>query len=1435
MCAVGPGVGGSTGKSFKAATQSEQVPIGSGEEQILVESEVLVEPTSSGAARDSDPVCGDCSDPHGKFTVQFPAWKRRAQVKSATAKQHMAASKRTLHRQPPQAAKVPRTGSKPSPRKRNSAAQWDNQDRMFDRAEFSKLQRMIGLKFTLDACSNPNGSNALVPECFKSQQDSFLDYDCTGHTVWLNPPYADVTPFLRHYCECKARSPHTTSAVVVLPKWKGAHCAYLKGMQVIKEYPKGTRLFSGPPGPGTTERQPLGPTPWPVQVYYDPPVAMPLSCAAALDDGGEGPDQFAEYSESDLDCVHVDARVAGANARGLIDSGANQSLLSARYCRANGVVITPAPQAVELADGKRMQVSGVCNVRIQIGQYKAVHKCWVAHLHPAYDLILGRTWMKLSGAIIDATCNKLSVLTSKGRVVLQRPTDAAAPASAGESPMRLLSVLQAKRATRKNTDSVLVFVGKADESKLVATTTDGLVPPVQLQQILDSNRDVFSEDIAELPPDRGDQENIINLLPGATPKSVPQYRLTKTEKEAITEYVKELLAKKLIEPSSSPWGAPVLFVPKKTGEGWKGLRLCIDYRLLNKQTIRNSFPLPRIDDLVDQLGQAKVFSSLDLTSGYWQCRLTDSDRPKTAFRTPFGLFQWRVAPMGLCNSPARFQSIMNRIFQPLLNKCVTVYLDDILVFSRTPEEHTQHLQQVFDILRANKFVLKQSKCCFNLPEVHYLGHVVGRDGVKVDPAKIRAVEKCPRPETVTQVRSFLGFVNYFRRFIDRYADVSRPLNELLHGARKKHARVVWTADCQKAFDTLKQLLVTAPVLAVPDFSKPFEIEADASDFCMGAVLLQDGHPIAYESRTFIPAERRYGTGERELCAVVHALKVWRCYLWGNRFTIKSDHEPLKYLQSKGTLSPRQARWSELLSAYDYVWVYKKGSTMIADALSRLPESPAGGAAACAAVLPPADPHTPLYKLIAAETAKDSWFASPKSVRGLVKRGPCWYKGSKLVVPQALRLQVMEELHDAPYSGHRGVTKTLALLGKTYWWPKMRAEVTHHVRTCAVCQVMKSRSVKPGGQLQPLPIPEDRWEAIAMDFITDLPCTRAGHDAILVFVDRLTRMVLFAPCTKDTDAVGTAKLLRDYVFCNHGLPQSIVSDRDSRFTSKVWTELMRLLGTRLDMSSAFHPQTDGLTERYNRVLEEYLRSYVSATYDDWDEWLPMAQFAINNSKQESLNATPFFLNFGRHPRTPASLITQSDTPGAEEFAASLHAAIKKAKSALHAAQQRQKALADGKRRDVQFNVGEEVALDSRNLTLKTTGPNKLLPKYVGPFKVLQKVGKVAYKLDLPPTMKCHPVFHVSLLHKYHRDGRTQPHPPPIAVDDEGEWFVVEGVLDHKRVRRGRRWVDRYLVKWAGYGPEHNQWRDAEEVTPEAIQAFLDSRKSPAPRRCGRRRQ
>ena len=321
-----------------------------------------------------------------------PNWRTKARAKSAMASDSKRRATQQLSsvKQKQLRARLSSSGTK-----------WDNQDRMLNKAEFSKLQRMIGLRFTLDACCNPDGSNALVPDLYKSAEDSFLEYDCSGHNVWLNPPYADIAPFVKHYVQCKAKAPHNTSAVIVLPKWKGSHTQYLQGMHLIKEYPKGSRIFSAPGLHGSAEREPLGPTPWPVQVYYDPPVAVPLACLADLPVLEEEAAEQQDHSQSELDCVLLEARVAGANAMCLVDSGASHSLLSSRYCQANGIVVSTAPQTVELADGKSIRVLGVCNARIQIGPYKTVHKCWVTALHPAYDLILGRTWLKLSKAIIE--------------------------------------------------------------------------------------------------------------------------------------------------------------------------------------------------------------------------------------------------------------------------------------------------------------------------------------------------------------------------------------------------------------------------------------------------------------------------------------------------------------------------------------------------------------------------------------------------------------------------------------------------------------------------------------------------------------------------------------------------------------------------------------------------------------------------------------------------------------------------------------------------------------------------------------------------------------------------------------------------------------------------------------------------------------------------
>jgi hypothetical protein len=391
-------------------------------------------------------------------------------------------------------------------------------------------------------------------------------------------------------------------------------------------------------------------------------------------------------------------------------------------------------------------------------------------------------------------------------------------------------------------------------------------------------------------------------------------------------------------------------------------------------------------------------------------------------------------------------------------------------------------------------------------------------------------------------------------------------------------------------------------------------------------------------------------------------------------------------------------------------------------------------------------------------------------------------------------------------------KVLHQINQNFWWPGWRKDIERYVFDCLVCQRNKAQTVKKAGLLQPLSIPSFKWESVSMDFITQLPVTKSGYDAIAVFVDRLSKMVHFAPTYTDCSARDVARLSNDTVFKHHGLPSELISDRDPRFTSKFWTELTRLLGTKLKMSTAFHPQTDGQTERSNRVLEDYLRHYISPSQDDWDEWLPQAEFSVNNAWQESIKNTPFMLNFGQQPRTPLNQSGGREVrvPQASNFARTLEENPARAKASLLAARSRQKLFAHERRREVELAEGQNVLLSTINFKLAHPGTRKLLPKWVGPFKVVERIGKVAYKIELPPNLKMHNVFHVQLLKKYRDNGKVQPPPPPIEIDDS-LGYEVQRVLGHREVKRGKQTRKQFLVKWLGYEHEHNTWEPEKHLT------------------------
>ena len=421
------------------------------------------------------------------------------------------------------------------------------------------------------------------------------------------------------------------------------------------------------------------------------------------------------------------------------------------------------------------------------------------------------------------------------------------------------------------------------------------------------------------------------MEPGAAPPNRRPYRLSPRELQEAKTQVADLIEKGHVTPSVSQFAAPILFVHKKDG----GLRMRVDCRALNKLTVENKYPLPRIDDLLDQLKGATVFSALDLACGYHQIRISSEDVPKTAFNTPFGHCEFKVLSFGLTNAPATFQAAMNSIFKPHLGKFVLVYLDDILVFSKSPGEHAEHLEIVLRLLREHTLSAKRSKCQFNTAELGFLGHVVGAEGIKVNPKKTAVVRDWPQPQDIHQLRSFLGLTNYFRRFVQAYANLVGPLTNLL----RKSVSFTWSLACQTAFDGVKHALTTAPVLVMPDYSKPFELIADACGFGTGAALLQEGRPIAFLCKQFNAAERNYGVGEQELLAVVHAMRAWRCYLEGvsaDMFSVVTDHNSLIYLQAQTTLSRRQTRWSEYLQMYTFKWQYRPGKNNVAELLSRKP-------------------------------------------------------------------------------------------------------------------------------------------------------------------------------------------------------------------------------------------------------------------------------------------------------------------------------------------------------------------------------------------------------------------------------------------------------------------------------------------------------------------
>jgi hypothetical protein len=697
------------------------------------------------------------------------------------------------------------------------------------------------------------------------------------------------------------------------------------------------------------------------------------------------------------------------------------------------------------------------------------------------------------------------------------------------------------------------------------------------------------------------------------------------------------------------------------------------------------------------------------------------------------LYEFVVVSFGLTNAPVYFMNLMNKVFMEELDRFVVVFINDIPIYSGTAEEHKEHLRIALERLRQQKLYAKFSKDEFWMEKVAFLGHVLLAEGIAMDPSKVESVTKWEKPLNITDVRSFLGMARYYRRFIENFSQIAKPMTELL----KNNTKFEWSDACEKSFQELKRRLTTAPVLTLPDI-KDFVVCCDASRQRLGCVLMQEGKVVAYASRQPKKHEENYPTHDLELAAVVHALKIWRHYLMGNKCELYTDHKSLKYFFTQTKLNMRQ-RWLELIKDYDVEINYHPGkANIVADALSRKmycnnlmvkEEWPAlheeleklrieivdQGQANELRVTYDLEDRIRIAQKSCAEikVLRELMEGKAEDYR-LDEQGTVWLK-ERICVPQdkALLEHIMREAHDSRYSIHPGSTKMYKDLKTRYWWKDMR-DIAHYVACCDTCSRVKIEHQKPAGLLKPLEIPVWKWEDISVDFVVGLLRTPKGNDSVWVIVDRLTKVAHFMPVKTRYATEKLADLYVEHVLRLHGAPRSIVSDRGPQFVAKFWKSFHQLLGTTLSYSTTFHPQTDEQTERVNQVLEDMLRACALTYSTDWESNLPFAEFSY---------MAPFEALYGRKCRTPLAWSEVGErTLFGPAIIEEAEEKVEKVRENLRIAQSRQKSYADKRRRELTFAVGDSVYLKVSPLrgTKRFLVKGKLAPRYVGLYQITKRI-------------------------------------------------------------------------------------------------------------------
>lgn len=1058
----------------------------------------------------------------------------------------------------------------------------------------------------------------------------------------------------------------------------------------------------------------------------------------------------------------------------LFDTGAEVSVVSHRLCQQFGLL--PVPSRFSHAgtfDDRPTSVLGTVPLALTLHFGNAsVHTPWrcIVVDKPSTSILLG----------MDFLCHYHLRPDPRDRTV------SAPDAVYLCSPPHIGSVLTPHPSVGPPTPPKPLDVDTELRQKVQTLTHLSALQQDELLTLLSEFRDVFSTGADDIGCIAG-VHHTIDTGTHAPTRSIYK-RWSPAERDAISQHVDLMLRAGIIRPSTSPWCSESVLTLKKDGSS----RFCVDFRGVNKFTVRDAYPLPRIDTILDSLSGAQYFSSLDLCSGYWQIPLDDTSIPKTAFRTPQGLYEYLRMPFGCCNASATFQRAMDTMFRDLLWTCVMAYQDDGLVYSREWSLHLVHLREVLVRVRTSNAKLKISKCNFCVQSIPFLGHLLAPSGVAPHPDRVAAIVNMPPPTDLTTLRSFLGMIGYYRRYVPTFSELARPLHDLLLEDTRWH----WSTECEIAFLQLKTCLTSAPILAFPDFTRPFQLHTDASNIGLGAVLSQTSEggvdrPVAYWSRTLSRPEKNYSATELECLAVVSALHEFRPLLHGTQVVlIYTDHSALRSLLTQKEPKAKFARWIQSINEFSYEIHYRPGSQNgNADGLSRLPHL---GAATVdqmqdvsfldPVVMREAQLSDPFCRAImvhlepavlggeAVPTVTVSAMLPLCHLRDglLYYNGPVDHKGrmtqnlERLVVPRHLSNQVISLFHDHILAGHMGHERTYYRLLQRFYWPGMFSDCQQFVNTCLSCQERKNPRKPTYGQLQPITVTAP-FDTVAFDIAGPFSVTPRGNRYVLVVSDYDTRWVE-AFALPHGDAVTVANILVDEIICRYGAPQRFLSDRGQAFVGKVVAEVCRVFGTKKVNTSAYHPQTDGLVERFNGTLEAMLSHFVSELQNDWDVALPKLLFAYRTSLHSSLHDTPFFLLFGRDATFPQDVGTTIAHRAREPREVSqyradllehLTRAREAARHALAESQARSKTRHDSRHAAAPFKLGDLVWVHVPRVPRGAS--LKLARLWRGPYVIRAVIGTSTYRLaDASGTLLPSPV-HASRLKSY------KPRPIPEVTE------------------------------------------------------------------------